>query len=326
MADLIETMTRASDTAQSWHGKENVIPHDAPFDDWFDRSGLNYKVLRSKVRYVTDKDGTIAEMPTRHVLFRSDTLAPLSVVGEDYHVVQPRAILEFYRQFCESNALKMDTAGVLAGGKRVWALARTNAEFSVGGRDVVKQYILLATSYDTSMATIAKHTSVRVVCNNTLTVAANNAEAAIRVSHSAKFDAARAQMDLGLLVEDFTEMGEYAQEMHRYNVTNTTAGRWFAELLLEREITDDEFTEAMDNRVWNGMMRSYRNAPGNEATLWGAVNAVTAFVDHVRGRGYDTRINSAWFGQGDTLKSKAWAKAKQLIDGIRQGAQDAATV
>lgn len=28
--------------------------------------------------------------------------------------------------------------------------------------------------------------------------------------------------------------------------------------------------------------------------------------------------NSAWFGQGDLLKRKAWDKAKQLIDAVRE--------
>lgn len=330
MADLIEKMTRASDTVQSWHNKENVIPHDAPFDAWFDASGINFKVLRSKVRYATDRNAdstlTYMEMPSRHVLFRSDTHAPLSVVSEGYKVVQPRQILEFYRAFCESNQLSMDTAGVLDEGRRVWALARTNAEVSVGGnpykKDIIKQYILLATSYDTSMATIAKHTAVRVVCNNTLTLAANNSEASIRIPHSAEFDSKQVQLDLGLLQDDFVEFGYAANEMHRIQYEPTTAARWYAELLKGGEVTDPELVEMLDNRVLRGLMKSYAHAPGNEPTLWGVVNGTTAFVDHVRGRGYDTRMNSAWFGQGDLLKRKAWEKAIAVIDAAKAASAD----
>ena len=319
MAHLVEKMTRSSDTNQSWHGLENVIPHDAPFDDWFLHSGLNYKVLRSKVRYATSRDADSTQeyctMDDRHVLFRSDTLAPLAVVSEDYRIVQPKQVLEFFRSFAEKNELMMDTAGVLAGGKRVWALARTGAEVNIGSRDTVKQYILLATSYDTSMATIAKHTSVRVVCNNTLTLAANNAESSIRIPHSAVFDATAVQLDLGLLTEDFTEFGVMAGIMHDIKITNpTTAARWYAELLKEREVTDAEFAELMDNRVLKGLMTSYHRGVGAEATLWGWINGCTYTIDHIRGRGYDTRMSSAWFGQGDTLKQKAWAKALNLVE------------
>jgi phage/plasmid-like protein (TIGR03299 family) len=317
MAHLIEKMTRASDTEQSWHGKENVIPADAPFDAWFDASGLNWKACRSKVRFCTDRVGTIAEMPEKHVLFRSDTLAPLAVVGEDYHIFQPRSILEFFREFCTKNQLVMDTAGCLAGGRRVWALARTGAEVCIGGGDVVRQYILLATSYDTSLATIAKHTSVRVVCNNTLTIAANNSESCIRVPHSAEFNVGQAQLSLGLLAEDFDQFGVYANEMHKQHVEPSTAARWYAELLKDREVTDAEFDELMDNRVLRGLMKSYQSAPGAEATTWGLVNGATAFVDHVRGRGYETRMNAAWFGAGDKLKQQAWDKAAAVIDAAK---------
>ena len=314
MADLVETMVRSSDTSVSWHGKENVIPADAAFDDWFDASGLNYKVLRSKVRYCTARDPLVSdfmEMSNRHVLFRGDTLAPLAVVGEDYKVVQPRQVLEFYRDLCSDNKLVMDTAGVLAGGKRVWALARSNNQFAIGGKDIVKQYVLLATSYDTSMATIAKHTSVRVVCNNTLTIASNNSEPAVRVPHSATFDQTQAKLDLGLLDDEFAEFAESATTTSRVGVNPTEAMRWYAELLLDKQepINDLEFAEIQDNRVLKQLMSAYTRAPGAEPTLWGVVNGVTFTVDHVRGRSYDTRMNAAWFGSGDLLKRKAWSKA-----------------
>ncbi len=330
MAHLIETMARVADTTQSWHGLENTIPPDAPFDDWFAVSGLNYKVLRSKVRYATTRDADQTQeyctMDSSHVLFRSDTLAPLAVVSSDYRVVQPRDILEFFREFAAKNQLTMDTAGVLAKGRRVWALARTGEAVTIGERDIIKQYVLLATSYDTTMATVAKHTSIRVVCNNTLTVAASNAEAAIRIPHSAVFDAKAVQLNLGLLTQDFAEFGQYANQMHRLTMTPTMAQQWYAELLLEKVPTEAEFRELQGNRVFRGLMRSWQSAPGAEATLWGAVNGATAFIDHVRGRGYDTRMNSAWFGAGEQLKRKAWAQAASIIDGIAAKAKDVVTL
>ena len=41
-------------------------------------------------------------------------------------------------------------------------------------------------------------------------------------------------------------------------------------------------------------------------TKWGMLNAVTEYVDHHNpSRSSDSRLNSAWFGLGDRLKSKA---------------------
>jgi hypothetical protein len=47
---------------------------------------------------------------------------------------------------------------------------------------------------------------------------------------------------------------------------------------------------------------------GNElagSTRWGMLNAVTELVDHERGRSDNTRLESAWFGTGASIKARA---------------------
>jgi hypothetical protein len=60
------------------------------------------------------------------------------------------------------------------------------------------------------------------------------------------------------------------------------------------------------------------SAPGQRlsstnGTLWGIVNAVTYYVDHVRSGTTGERLDSAWFGGGYALKEKVWAKASLLV-------------
>jgi hypothetical protein len=50
-----------------------------------------------------------------------------------------------------------------------------------------------------------------------------------------------------------------------------------------------------------------------KGTAWGLLNAVTEFVDHERrARSQEYRLDSAWFGQGATLKQRALDQALQL--------------
>lgn len=106
------------------------------------------------------------------MLFRSDTKAPLSVVSQRFQVVQPSEILDFYRDLTEVSGFDLNqTAGVLKGGRKIWALARTGQSSTLKGNDVNNADVLLATAYDGTLATTAQFMSIRVVCNNTLAVA-----------------------------------------------------------------------------------------------------------------------------------------------------------
>jgi hypothetical protein len=54
--------------------------------------------------------------------------------------------------------------------------------------------------------------------------------------------------------------------------------------------------------------------PSAKGTAYGLLNAVTEFVDHERrARGTDYRLDSAWFGQGASIKQRAMDEALRLV-------------
>ena len=64
-------------------------------------------------------------------------------------------------------------------------------------------------------------------------------------------------------------------------------------------------------------MSIYKSADSQQTkaakgTLWGALNAVTYYVDHVRAQKTGDRLDSAWFGSGNLLKEKAWELALEV--------------
>ena len=323
------SMIRAEDSAATWHSKESIIPTASGFQGFLDHPVTNFKFLRSKVRYAVSHDPAVPlmEMPSKHVVLRSDNHQPVAVVGEDFNIVQPRQVVEFFQDLCASNHLKMDNVGIIRNGAKFWALARTGNEVAVGGVDIVKQYVLLATAVDGSMATTAKHTSLRTVCSNTLHQSLANGEASVKIRHSRVFDETEVKLELGLMDAVFGQFGEYANEMHKVVVDVADAQRWLVELLTEKNALDDEAVAEFTNtsRVFKGFWGGFTQGPGAEQTLWGLVNGVTYTVDHVRGRSFDTRFDSAQFGAGASLKKTAWDKAAALIEGIR-AANDAMLV
>lgn len=309
MAHLVEKMVRAEGTKASWHRLEDVMPEGATLQEWQTGSGLAHTVEKTPVIYA-DSDGGAHLSEDKFVLYRSDTKKLLSVVGPDYNVVQPIVLFEFFADLIKHYGFIMDTAGCLAGGRRVWVLARTGNTFAVDKKnDLVKEYVLFATSYDGTLATTAKHTSVRVVCNNTLNLSTRDG-AGVRVVHSKAFDPALVKLELGLMHDDWTRFKYQASILHDIALSDELANRWYAELLAEKaDMSDEDVAAFQTSRVLKDLMTVYKQGPGAESTLWGAVQGVTGLCDNWRGRTPDTRLNSAWFGAGAAMKKAAWDKA-----------------
>lgn len=119
MAHLIEQMAYVG--AIPWHGLGNQLTQKQPLEVWQREAGMDWQILESPVHFKSDAIGhlgTIHSFPKQKVLFRSDTKAPLSVVSQRYHTVQPREVLEFYRDLTEVSGYELETAGVLKGGRK----------------------------------------------------------------------------------------------------------------------------------------------------------------------------------------------------------------
>lgn len=153
----IETMAYTG--ATPWHGLGNQLDGNQPLETWAVKAGMNFRIIETPVRYAVgasdDLDITVPFVEQK-VLYRSDTKVALSVVSKRYQVVQPREILEFYRDLTTGVGYELVTAGILRGGRRMWALARTGHSTSLKGKDTVDGYLLLATACDGSLATTAQ--------------------------------------------------------------------------------------------------------------------------------------------------------------------------
>jgi phage/plasmid-like protein (TIGR03299 family) len=207
MAHMIDNTTGTNAIAYAgktpWHGLGQALSADASIETWTREAGLAYDVLESPVLFRTAAASEPEAFKGRKVLHRSDTGAPLAVVSDGYHVVQPAEVMGFFDNLVKLGGFQLETAGALSYGRRVWALASVGAGADIVDGDTVKPYLLLGTSYDGTMATVAKFTTVRVVCNNTITAALGDNTAAVRVLHSERFDADAVRLELGIVANNW---------------------------------------------------------------------------------------------------------------------------
>lgn len=307
-----------------WHGLGQQLQAGQPIEKWVEAAQLNWKIRMLPVNY--QFQDRVRIMPERFVLARDDIGTALSIVSADYQVVQPAEILDFYRELVEERRYTLETAGALDGGRKVWALARTGLVADVAGdsRDQLGAYVLLATSCDKSLATTATFTSIRVVCQNTLGFAFDDVKQSnrrhIKVDHTKKFDAASIKERLGLIDKAWSNFMARINPMARRTLDEKAAQRYFENLFLtDKERTEGKRPGNAKYKEINQITSLFHSAQGQDLdtsknTLWGALNAVTYYVDHVRSTASVERIDSAWFGSGAALKEKAWQGAMDLIE------------
>ena len=312
MAHMIDTTTGTAAMAYvgntPWHGLGAQLQPGASIEEWTQAARIGYTVLESPVLYESPAATELQRWPNRKVLHRSDTGAPLAVVSDGYNVVQPADLMGFFAKLAELGGFELETAGALSDGRRVWALARVAEAAEVVDGDAVRPYLLFGTSYDGTMATVAKFTDIRVVCNNTIVRALDQGNGSVRVLHSEKFDADKVRLQLGIVANSWERFLVQSRALAGVSMDANQADE-FVKALLEPYHTSR--IELKDTKAYRRVLQLFRGAaigadiPGVAGTRWAMLNAVTQLVDHERGRSTGTRLESAWFGTGAALKLRA---------------------
>ena len=350
MAHQIEQIAYVGETP--WHGLGNQLSPHQPIEVWAEQAGMDWRLESSDVSYMAQNErGQSIIMPyeEQRVLYRSDTHAPLSVVSQRYQEVQPKQILEFYRDLTEQSGFELETAGVLKGGKKFWALAKTGQTSALKGKDVSNGYILLATACDGTLATTAQFTSIRVVCNNTLAIALkgqNSSAGVVKVPHSTKFDAEKIKQQLGISVRAWEDHMYEMKQLSQRKVTQTEAAAYFDAVFNNTSLSMPEQEDGIIQFYRNVAMQAQSNNPATKAdnktepngramskvmtmfngqgrgaelssvkdTAYGLLCSITEFADHERrAMSQDHRLDSAWFGAGAGLKQRGLEQALAMI-------------
>jgi phage/plasmid-like protein (TIGR03299 family) len=300
-----------------WHGLGQELAQGASIDHWKVQAGMDWRVKRAKVRYPTNMEGTdIRTMDDQHVLFRSDNKEALGVVSDKYKVVQPDECLEFFRDIVGSNGFELHTAGTMFGGRRFWALASIGEGATILGRDdLVNGYLLLSTSADGTLATTAKFTTVRVVCNNTLSMALSAKDARdIKISHRTSFNADAVKAELGIVKGAFGQFINASKKLAVTMVSTKEAHELTAALLVDsKAVTKADVTASSG---YKSILSLFDHGKGNHGeTAWDWVNGVTEYVDHVQRAKTDShRMANSMFGKGDALKTMAFERALAIAE------------
>lgn len=356
---------------QMWHGLGNVVELEdvSSVDKALEVAGLDWLVTTAPVycEVMTSAGVSMVAIAKRRGVYRErkDSEGNLlkvepsdvfDVVTERYQPYQNREALTAFQPLLDDGTLRLETAGSLQGGRKVWLLARYAADVEVKEGDALVPYVLLAMGHDGKLSVRMLNTPVRVVCWNTMQAAGVSDDGdgvrgpavsgGFAIPHvgdvgqkvlEARDYIVACNRELGLTVQAYRKLAETdvtSEQVRRFTKNVFDEDYVKAQKLIAR-LREREELEAADikasirgkiqeiedlinkpSRVERKVVELLETGPGSELagkTAWGAFNAATRYIDHERGNNADTRLTQSWFGQGATLRRKAFSEAAALL-------------
>ena len=310
MAHMVETMAYAGEVP--WHGLGVAVPADLSPRQMMEKAGCDWQVRKE---VMTTASGVQVE--SKQALVRSSDNSILDVVGDNWEPVQNIEAFDFFNEYCAAGDMQMHTAGSLADGKIVWALAKVNESFDVLGDDQVDSYLLFSNPHQYGKSLNVRFTPIRVVCNNTLTLSlSQTAKNEVVLNHRRAFNPDMVKEQLGIAHEKFAQYKEMAQFLAKKTAKLEDVVIYLNEVFPVANSKDRAVDSYADlSRTAKQAFDVLETQPGADmamGTWWNAVNAVTYLTDHKLGRSADTRMQSAWFGSNQAKKVKAMNLAVEM--------------
>jgi phage/plasmid-like protein (TIGR03299 family) len=325
MAHEIENMMYVGETP--WHGLgKAMIQPPKDVQEALEMGGLDWNV-NSVPLFAHLSEGLHVQAPSNAIVRDSDN-SILGVVGPNYQPVNNAEAFRFFDPAIENGFVDIETAGSLRAGKRVWMLAKIrDSTHDVVFGDPVSAYFLISNSHDGTLAVRVGFTSIRVVCQNTLSLAHHEGKGKlIQVRHTKNVKTALDKMQE---IVDW-QRNTFAATVDQFKFLasvgcNELTLRKYVETVFEKDMetdsSDSEVEGEEENKSLDKLMDKiyplFTDGKGNSnpkvsGTLWAAYNAVTEYQTWNRGRSTDNRLNSLWFGLNKKTNERAFDVAMSM--------------
>lgn len=319
----------------AWHGLGTVFQEDLNTDeimnlahlkDWNVRTRSYKELMPDTWSTHIDKSMIIRDNPfydpeQAKLLGDKYSQKPINLLGDasdKYATMQNEELFDFGAQFSQ----RWETAGSIKNGTVVFGTLALETEMVIdeqGANDVIKQYLMLSTSHNGTLAVIVGVTPVRVVCQNTLSVALPGLASKIKLRHtktmSERLEAAHASAKFALKYSEKFESD--AKELFETPVSDQK----FWDIVNVLEPKPDELKKGALTKwtmktdeimaLWKG--KTQENIAG---TGWAAFNALTE--DHQWNRKvYDNQIEN-FFVAGSGLDDATNKERTNIHEVVRE--------
>jgi phage/plasmid-like protein (TIGR03299 family) len=306
-----------------WHGLGTRVDDDLSVDEMLIAAGLDWTVRKVPTFYELEKEQMPWERAEPDVIYTGQSVllrdtddSLLTIVTDDWEPCQNHEAFEIFAEFVDRNELEMHTAGSLKDGQLVWALTKMKQEFVLFNDDVTEQYLLLVNPHQYGRAIHIRNTPIRVVCNNTLSMAmGRHSDMKASQTHRTRFDPDAMKEAMGIATAQMENYAATARFLGSREFGDATVQDYFDRVF--PSMSTKKGKEHSRNAINAMNLLQSESQPGAEYgryTWWQAFNTVTYMSDHVLGKHQDKRLHSAWFGANAVRKNNALELAVEFAE------------
>jgi len=328
----------------AWHGLGIVVEEAPTVKEALKLAGMEWGVDQRELYTPIEtlgEDGVVnkewVKVPSHVANFRGDNNELLGVVSANYCPVSNGELAEF----CDSliaeatGKVRIESAGSIRGGKRVWFLLK-GEEFQIAKGDGIFPYLLASNGHDGGSTCRITPTSVRVVCSNTMHQVIPRSDtgellgSAVSFKHTSNImdrieEARHALAVYGKTLESFKTMANdlskravTSDEVKSFFLESYTAD--FGEIPINPQDKNQERARLRALDAFSMFARRFddeREIAGSSA--WNMINAYSGLVQHdKKGRGkvdvarVESRSESNLLGLNQDRTQKALLRAYKM--------------
>ena len=298
-----------------WHKLGTKLDSPATSKEAIEAAGLDYAVEKVSLEAVVNLIDR-KSVNNHFATIRTDTNDVLGIVGNRYSPIQNKDAFTFFDALVGQDEAIYHTAGVIGKGERIWILAKLPDYIRIGKDDLVEKYLLLTNSHDGSSLACAKLTPIRVVCQNTLSVALAGSDQEVRIRHTANAHTRleQAYKLLGLTNVLYSQLSAIFNRMASTHLSDKELLDYVKVLIPDNPDAEHQTRRERMRSTILELHESGKGAEMSRGTLWGAYNAIAEYTDHIqRTKDASAHLRSIWFGGGERFKVRAFALAGSLI-------------
>lgn len=325
MSHALYRNTMAYTGQQPWHKLGVQFDQEFTSAEAIAAARLDYPVTKEQLcRMRPDLGPRMIEPIEAWATINGHTQDVLGIVGDQYEVLQNREAFDFFDILLNESGGKLQTAGAIGKGEKVWMLAKLPEVFYPLAGDAVEQFILGTTSHDGTMKTEVRFTPIRVVCQNTFNMALQGSRGVISIRHTTNM---RQKLEMAAMVllrykEHFDVAGDQFAKLASVRVDDAWLDEYLDRMIGNPlNVADGRARTMMENRIKliEGRLAFGKGVdlPGVTGTAWWALNAMVEFADYdMKAKGVaddpSKRTQSILFGRAQGFKQRAFHVISEL--------------